>query len=80
MSINQTYHASQRRKKSASFSEGEGKPNYLDVDSLMKLQDPVTKKIVPKRMSGVSDQRGLARAIKLARFLALLPYCDHHRE
>jgi small subunit ribosomal protein S18 len=37
-------------------------------------------KIVPSRITGTksSYQRKLARAVKLARFLALLPYCDRH--
>lgn len=37
-------------------------------------------RIVPSRITGTSAryQRQLARAIKLARFLALLPYSDTH--
>jgi small subunit ribosomal protein S18 len=37
-------------------------------------------KIVPSRITGSSakEQRLVARQIKLARYLALLPYCDQH--
>jgi small subunit ribosomal protein S18 len=36
---------------------------------------------VPSRITGTNAkyQRQLATAIKRARFLALLPYCDSHR-
>jgi small subunit ribosomal protein S18 len=39
-----------------------------------------TGKIVPSRVTGTRAryQRQLSTAIKRARFLALLPYCDHH--
>ncbi len=39
-----------------------------------------TGKIVPSRITGTRAiyQRQLATAIKRARFLALLPYCDRH--
>jgi small subunit ribosomal protein S18 len=38
-------------------------------------------KIVPSRITGASasHQRQLANAIKRARYVALLPYCDDHR-
>lgn len=39
-----------------------------------------TGKIVPSRITGVKNiyQHMLAREIKIARFLALIPYCDRH--
>lgn len=38
-------------------------------------------RIVPSRITGTSarDQRRIAHAVKLARLLALLPYCDQHK-
>ena len=40
-----------------------------------------TGKIVPSRITGtgMKYQRQLATAIKRARFLALLPFCDRHK-
>ena len=54
--------------------------DYKDTATLMKFLTE-TGKIVPRRITGVSakQQRQLAHAIKLARFLSLLPYCDSHR-
>ena len=54
--------------------------DYKDLQTLMKSVTE-TGKIVPSRITGVSAkyQRRLAHAVKLARFLALLPYCDSHR-
>lgn len=53
-------------------------PEYVDwkdVDYLSRFI-PERGKILPRRISGVSakDQRRLARAIKRARTMALLPY------
>ena len=65
-----------RRRKSCPFS-GEGAPkiDYKDV-RLMQGFMSERGKIVPSRITAVSakKQRELARAIKRARFLALLPY------
>ena len=60
-----------RRRKSCPFS-GEGAPQ-IDYKDLRLLQ---RGKIVPSRITAVSakKQRELARAIKRARFLSLLPY------
>ena len=65
-----------RRRKSCPFS-GEGAPQ-IDYKDLRLLQRFVSErgKIVPSRITAVSakKQRELARAIKRARFLSLLPY------
>lgn len=53
--------------------------DYKDVFAL-KGYLTETGKIVPSRVSGANayQQRMLAKAIKHARYLALLPYCDNH--
>ena len=53
--------------------------DYKDPGAL-KSYITETGKIVPCRVSGATayQQRKLAKAIKHARFLALLPYCDNH--
>ena len=65
-----------RRRKSCPFS-GQGAPtiDYKDVKLLQRFVSE-RGKIVPSRITAVSakKQRELARAIKRARFLALLPY------
>ena len=54
--------------------------NYKNVD-LLKRYITETRKIIPARVSHISasEQRELTKAIKIARFLALLPYTDSHR-
>ena len=65
-----------RRPKSCPFS-GANAP-AIDYKDIKLLQRFVSErgKIVPSRITAVSapKQRELARAIKRARFLALLPY------
>jgi small subunit ribosomal protein S18 len=53
--------------------------NYTNVRFLRKYISE-TGKIVPSRITGVKNiyQHALAREIKYARYLALLPYCDRH--
>ncbi len=54
--------------------------DYKDITNL-KSYISENNKIIPKRTTGLSakEQRSLSRAVKLARFLALIPYCDQHK-
>ena len=54
--------------------------NYKNVD-LLKRYITETGKIIPARVSNITaaEQRKLTKAVKIARFLALLPYADSHR-
>jgi small subunit ribosomal protein S18 len=65
-----------RRRKSCPFS-GPNAPK-IDYKDIRQLQRFISErgKIVPSRITAVSSkkQRELARAIKRARYLALLPY------
>ena len=65
-----------RRRKSCPFS-GANAPR-IDYKDVKLLQRYISErgKIVPSRITAVSSkkQRELSRAIKRARFLALLPY------
>ena len=65
-----------RRKKSCPFSGEDGlKIDYKDVKMLARYISEKGK-IIPSRITSVSakKQRELARAIKRARYLGLLPY------
>ena len=69
-----------RRRKFCRFTaEGVTEIDYKDLNTL-KYYITESGKIVPSRITGTSAkyQRQLAQAIKRARFLALLPYCDQH--
>lgn len=68
-----------RRKVCRFKVDGIKKIDYKDVNTL-KAYITETGKIVPSRVTGTSAkyQRQLSTAIKRARFLALLPYCDRH--
>jgi small subunit ribosomal protein S18 len=70
-----------RRRKYCRFTaEGVKEIDYKD---LATLKNYVTEsgKIVPSRITGTRSkyQRQLARAVKRARYLALLPYTDSHK-
>jgi small subunit ribosomal protein S18 len=69
-----------RRKKISSFSEAGVEIDYKDID-LLKEYITETGKIMPSRITGTSakNQRELCTAIKRARMIALLPYCDSHK-
>jgi small subunit ribosomal protein S18 len=70
-----------RRRKFCRFTaEGIKEIDYKDLQTLKNYVSE-TGKIVPSRITGTKAkyQRQLATAIKRARFLALLPYCDSHK-
>jgi len=69
-----------RRRRYCRFTvEGIEEIDYKDLNTL-KAYVTETGKVVPSRITGTSAryQRQLARAVKRARFLALLPYSDAH--
>ena len=69
-----------KRRKFCRFTQlGVEEIDYKDLDTL-NAYITETSKIMPSRNTGTKAryQRQLATAIKRARFLALLPYTDHH--
>ena len=70
-----------RRRKYCRFTaEGIEEIDYKDLE-LLKAYISETGKIVPSRITGTKAryQRQLAKAVKRARYLALLPYTDAHK-
>ncbi|MEQ8938870.1 MAG: 30S ribosomal protein S18 [Gammaproteobacteria bacterium] len=69
-----------KRKRYCRFTaEGVTQIDYKDINPL-KNNVSESGKIVPSRISGTNAryQRQLSTAIKRARYLALIPYCDAH--
>ena len=69
-----------RRRKYCRFTaEGVSEIDYKDIETLKQYVSE-TGKIVPSRITGTRAryQRQLARAVKQARYLSLLPYSDQH--
>ena len=69
-----------RRRKFCRFTaEATKEIDYKDL-AVLKNYVSENSKIVPSRITGTKAryQRQLSTAIKRARFLALLPYCDSH--
>lgn len=69
-----------RRRKYCRFTaEGVTEIDYKDIETLKQYVSE-TGKIVPSRITGTKAryQRQLAKAIKRARYLALIPYTDAH--
>ena len=69
-----------RRRKFCKFTAE--KVVEIDYKDLATLRQYIgeTGKIVPSRITGTKSryQRQLQAAVKRARFLSLLPYCDSH--
>ena len=68
-----------RRKKIGNFSEGALEIDYKNLD-LLREYVTETGKIVPSRITGTPAkyQRRIATAVKQARYIALLEFCDAH--
>lgn len=69
------------KKKYCWFKKAKVKKiDYKDIETLRSFIASESYKIVPSRITGTSArfQRQLAKAIKVARFLALIPYCEQH--
>jgi small subunit ribosomal protein S18 len=71
-----------RKKFSRLSSEGIKNIDYKDLSVLKSYIMTESGRIVPSRITGNSalSQRELAKAIKRARFLAILPYTDLHNK
>ncbi|MGB5279663.1 MAG: 30S ribosomal protein S18 [Gammaproteobacteria bacterium] len=70
-----------RRKRYCKFTaEGITSVDYKDIE-LLKGFVTESGKIVPARITGTKAkyQRQLTKAIKVARYLALMPYTDSHQ-
>jgi small subunit ribosomal protein S18 len=70
-----------RRKRYCKFTaEGITSVDYKDLE-LLKGFVTESGKIVPARITGTKAkyQRQLTKAIKVARYLALIPYTDSHK-
>jgi len=70
-----------RRKKHYNFGV-EGEENSIDYKNIELLGEFVTEtgKIVPSRITGTKakNQRQITNAVKRARYIALMPFCDAH--
>lgn len=71
-----------RKKFGGPAVESTDRISDIDFKNIRVLKEYImdSGRIVPSRITGrkARDQRHLAREIKRARFLALLPYCDTH--
>lgn len=77
--MNQPFKRHHHKKSTKVFQSITTEIDYKDINTL-KMYTMESGGIIPSRITGVpvKKQRQLTRAIKLARFLALLPYTDKH--
>ena len=61
----------------------ETQQKIIDYKNLGYIKKYISEagKLIPSRVSGLSasEQRKKNKAVKIARYLALLPYCDNHK-
>lgn len=59
---------------------------FFDIDyknvGILKKFITESGKISPRRVAGTTakEQRQINKAIKIARYVALLPFCDNHKK
>lgn len=70
-----------RRKKYYTFG-AEGSHDAIDYKHIELLNEFITEtgKIIPSRITNTTakNQRQITTAIKRARYIALMPFCDAH--
>ena len=68
-----------KRQRTTMLKKGQTDVDYKDLQTI-RAYIMESGRIVPSRISGATakQQRRITQAIKLARFLALIPYCDAH--
>lgn len=66
-------------RKTCFFTKYGIEPDYKDIENLEKFLSP-RKKVLSREKTGVSakNQRKLSKAIKHARYLALIPFTPNH--
>ncbi len=69
-----------RRKKFSKFGPEGVEVSYQEVDNLRSYVSE-NGRMVPSRITGADahTQRQISSQVKIARYLALLPYCDTHK-
>lgn len=72
-----------KHNKVCPFKAGKIAATEIDYKNVKFLRKYITNvgKIVQSRVTGVSRvyQRAISHEIKVARYLALIPYCDNHK-
>lgn len=71
-----------RQKRECYFTVNKvNQVDYKDLELLARFVNDAGK-ITPSRITGTRAiyQRKVTKAIKIARYLSLIPYCDTHRQ
>lgn len=73
--MNRMMYRQKRKKRKCVFCMTQKDPYFLDLETVESFVGE-NKRILPRRVTGMcaKHQRGITRAIKRARFVALLPY------
>mgnify|MGYP001266930863 FL=1 len=70
----------------SSVKDNKKTPKFVDIDyknvGILRKFISESGKISPRRVAGTTakEQRQINKAIKIARYVALLPFCDNHKK